>query len=288
MAQEKHEVLLRLRAIELLAYWEGRLVTNRLVSWFGISRQQASSDIKKYMAEYNTGSLVHDPGVKAYVTSPGFKPVLTKGWINEYLSLISGMSDDTAALILQPESIFAAVQLPERSVKPEVVREILQSCHQQSAVKIVYASMSNPDWHERVITPHTLIYTGFRWHVRAYCHKRKAFRDFLLSRILRTPKPDSAVGVSVEFDEDWQNTIDVTLLPNPLLSGKQQGLVEADYAMPEGHLTFNVRRALVHYTLQRYQAGITDSQINNPNAYPLVISPIDRQKVQGLLFGSEE
>ncbi|RLA53243.1 MAG: WYL domain-containing protein, partial [Gammaproteobacteria bacterium] len=41
MGAAKHEVLLRLRAIELLAYWEGRLVTNRLVAWFGISRQQA-------------------------------------------------------------------------------------------------------------------------------------------------------------------------------------------------------------------------------------------------------
>ena len=30
MGAEKHEVSLRLRAIELLAYWEGRLVTNRL------------------------------------------------------------------------------------------------------------------------------------------------------------------------------------------------------------------------------------------------------------------
>lgn len=66
MADEKHEVLLRLRAIELLAYWEGRLVTNRLMSWFGISRQQASSDIKRYISVHNPGSLYHDPGVKGY------------------------------------------------------------------------------------------------------------------------------------------------------------------------------------------------------------------------------
>lgn len=288
MTQEKHEVLLRLRAIELLAYWEGRLVTNRLVSWFGISRQQASSDIKKYIADYNPGSVFHDPGVKAYVAAPGFKPVMTKGWINEYLSLISGMTKDTATLILEPDSIFTAVQLPERSVKPEVVREVLKSCNQNDSVKIVYASMSNPDWHERIISPHTLIYTGFRWHVRAYCHNRKSFRDFLLSRILRAPAHDSAIGLGKNCDIDWQTTVDVTLVPNPLLLSKQQSLVEADYAMPDGRLTFNVRKALVHYTLHRYQAGITDEQIMNPSAYPLVVAPTDRKKVQGLLFGSEE
>ncbi len=87
MADEKHEVLLRLRAIELLAYWEGRLITNRLMAWFGISRQQASSDIKRYISVHNPDSLVHDPAVKGYVPRAGFQPVLTKGHINEYLDM---------------------------------------------------------------------------------------------------------------------------------------------------------------------------------------------------------
>jgi len=73
----KHEVLLRLKAIEILSYWEGRLVTNRLTDWFGISRQQASSDIKRYLSEHNPASLVHDPSVKAYIPKADFKPVLT-------------------------------------------------------------------------------------------------------------------------------------------------------------------------------------------------------------------
>ena len=59
MTIEKHEVLLRMRAIELLAYWEGRLVTNRLVGWFGVSRQQASADIKRYMEQEGRHPLAH-------------------------------------------------------------------------------------------------------------------------------------------------------------------------------------------------------------------------------------
>ena len=81
MGDEKHEVSLRLRAIELLAHWEGRLVTNRLVDWFGISRQQASADIKRYITNYNPDSLVHDLAVKAYAPKPGFRPVLTTGCV---------------------------------------------------------------------------------------------------------------------------------------------------------------------------------------------------------------
>lgn len=85
MTTDKHEVLLRMRAIELLAYWEGRLVTNRLMSWFGLSRQQASADIKRYNTLYNPDALIHDPSVKGYVPKASFQPVLTTAHINELM-----------------------------------------------------------------------------------------------------------------------------------------------------------------------------------------------------------
>ena len=90
MTADKHEVLLRMRAIELLAYWEGRLVTTRLMNWFGLSRQQASADIKRYNTLYNLDSLFHDPSVKGYVPKASFQPVLTTAHINEYLNMLSG------------------------------------------------------------------------------------------------------------------------------------------------------------------------------------------------------
>ncbi len=62
MTTDKHEVLLRMRAIELLAYWEGRLVTNRLMSWFGLSRQQASADIKRYKGKILSAKIFKQGG----------------------------------------------------------------------------------------------------------------------------------------------------------------------------------------------------------------------------------
>ncbi len=41
MATLKPDVTQRLKALELIALWQGRLVTNRLSDWYGISRQQA-------------------------------------------------------------------------------------------------------------------------------------------------------------------------------------------------------------------------------------------------------
>ena len=72
MAALKHEVLLRLRAIELIAYWEGRLITTQLMDWFGITRQQASSDINRYNSQFNPDCSSIVRRSKAMCRVPGF------------------------------------------------------------------------------------------------------------------------------------------------------------------------------------------------------------------------
>lgn len=285
MLNLKHEVLLRLRAIELIAFWEGRLVTTQLVEWFGITRQQASSDINRYNTEFNEGALIHNPAVKGYVPAAGFQPVLTAGHVNEYLEMLVSQGGQPMAQVLESHPGVATVQLPDRAIRPEVVREIVRACRAGTSLKILYASMSNPAPHERVISPHTLIYTGFRWHVRAWCHKREDFRDFLLSRIDRTPKPCDEEAPEAGNDCLWQERISLTLIPNLLLSDSQKALVERDFAMPEGRLQLTVRKALAHYTLQRFQAAITEDDASRVREHPLQLLPTDRRRLEPLLFG---
>ena len=284
---DKHEVVLRMRAIELLAYWEGRLITNRLMSWFGISRQQASSDIKRYNNYYNPRSLVHDPSVKAYVPIEGFQPVLTTAHINEYLNLISGIVSETHAIVAVPEKNLFAVQLPDRGVHPEILREVLRSCRVGTSLYINYASMNNPVWHERIISPHSLVYTGFRWHVRAYCHKNNQFRDFILSRIEGVPSLANVETVGSEHDIAWNEEISLHLLPNPHLNDAQKILVEKDFGMSDGVLKITVRKALAHYSLQRFQAAIYEEDIQDKFRYPLVLQRRDMNKVNSELFGAK-
>ena len=284
MTTDKHEVLLRMRAIELLAYWEGRLVTNRLMSWFGLSRQQASTDIKRYNTLYNPDALIHDPSVKGYVPKASFQPVLTTAHINEYLNMLSGLVSESHALIATPEPNLSAVQLPDRSVRPEVIREVLRACRTGSCLKIIYASMHQPQWHERMISPHTLVYTGFRWHVRAYCHQSKQFKDFLLSRIDRTPVVVVMDTVDPAQDQQWQEEIMLTLTPNSKLNPSQQALVEKDFGMPDGRLQISVKKALAHYILQRYQAAITLDEAQDALKYPLVLQATDIDKLSAYRF----
>jgi predicted DNA-binding transcriptional regulator YafY len=283
----KHQTLTRYRAIELIALWEGRLITAQLMDWFGITRQQASADINRYNKELNAQALLHSPSIKGYIPASGFKPVLSSGHINEYLELLTSNGSQPINLVLESQPGVAAVQLPERAVRPDVVRELVKACRNRASLKIAYSSMRNPEQHERVISPHTLIYSGFRWHVRAFCHKAQSYRDFLLSRISGTPQPSDEHTPSCGPDTAWDEQITLHMTPNQHLSEAQRAMVARDYAMTDGQLPITVRKALAHYTLQRYQAAITDEQCSRGAEHPIQLSPEDREQLLPYLFGSE-
>lgn len=280
----KPEILQRLAAIELIALWEGRLVTNRLTKWFGISRQQASSDIRRYLSEINPGSLIHDPAEKGYVPTARLHPALSSGQISEYLELLISKNQQPCAEIVEAYEGLQVVQLPERALKPEIVRELIRASQTGGSVKIIYSSMNNPQPHERIITPHSLVYSGFRWHVRAFCHARGAFRDFLISRIDRPPVSINIAVPVASQDTQWQEFVTLTLVPNELYSPAQKALIERDYAMAEGRLSITTRKALAMYSLQRYQAAITDEQCQRYREHPLQLFKADRKKIDLLRF----
>lgn len=282
----KYEVLLRLRTIELIALWEGRLITNQLSEWFGVSRQQASADINRYNSEINSDALIHDPSAKGYVPAQNFKPVLSTGHINEYMALLDNLNNQPMAQFLEGYNA-VSVQLPNRTVRPEVVRAAIKACRQQLQLSIHYSSMENPQPRQRIIAPHTLVYTGFRWHLRAWCYSREEFRDFLLSRIYFTPELKQNSNKTAEQDRLWHTNIQLRLIPNLLLNTDQRTLVAHDYAMDNEQLTLNTRQALAHYTLQRYQAAITTDEAKLFKQYPLQLHPDDREKLKPFSFNNQ-
>lgn len=287
MATLKPDVTQRLKALELIALWEGRLVTNRLSDWYGISRQQASADIKCYLGQVNPGALLYNATLRGYEPAPGFCPALSSGHINDYLLLLSSHGSEPMAQTMEAHPNIAAVQLPDRAVQPEIVRELLLACRNPVSLRIGYSSMSRPQPHQREIVPHTLVYTGFRWHIRAWCHDRGEFRDFVLSRIHGVPESTNTPIVETTEDLAWHALINFRLIANPHLDPAQQSLIARDYAMDKGALTIECRQALAHYSLQRYPAAVTPDQKNSPLAYPLIVHPNDMPQLQPVLFNSE-
>jgi predicted DNA-binding transcriptional regulator YafY len=246
------DLLLRYRFIETLVLWEGRLTTRHLCDTFGIGRQQASKDINNYIREVGPGNLEYDKFIKGYKPTPDFEPQVTQGLADEYLHLMARnneLMNVFEALSLNMANV-EVLSVPVRDVKPVVLRPIMLAARQQTRLDVDYVSLNHPDREGRIIVPHTLVYTGLRWHVRAWCEKNSEYRDFVLSRFRDIPDimDDSSHGV--DGDAQWNTFIDVRIVPDPRLSREQQEVVKADYGMDKGVLKVPTRARLAPYVLQ--------------------------------------
>lgn len=251
LSHSRWEVLLRYRTIEIIALWEGRLTTRHLIEMFGIGRQQASKDINNYKRSVAPDNLAYDTTLKGYYPTPQFAPKLTRGEVSEYLELVASHGELGQALseraFSQPTT--ETLQVPQRHVRPEILRPILQAIREHRRLEVDYVSLNHPDREGRIIVPHTLVWTGHRWHVRAWCEKNQDFRDFVLTRFRGEPELMDPSPHTGDNDQDWHTFATVELSPDPRLTPEQQAIVALDYHMSNQQLSITVRAKLVPYLL---------------------------------------
>ena len=278
------DLLLRYRFIETIALWEGRLTTRHLCDTFGIGRQQASKDINNYLREVGPGNLEYDKYLKGYKPTPGFLPRVTQGLADEYLHLMARnneLMNVFESLSLNMANVEVLSQ-PVRDVKPDVLRPIMQAARQQKRLDVDYVSINNPDREGRIIVPHTLVYTGLRWHVRAWCEKNQEYRDFVLSRFRDIPDimDDSPHGA--DGDAEWNEQVTLHITPDPRLSPDQQEVVQVDYGMENGVLKIPTRGKLVPYALKLLHID-AHRVLDDPMAQQIVVQ--NRDAIESWLFG---
>lgn len=241
----------RLEFIDFRLYWEGRVNRSDLVNFFGVSVPQASLDLAKYQ-ELAPQNAIYDRTEKAYVASEVFKPIIAASSAYAYLNQVLGLELG----ILQPNSSFlgvppsaSAVNDPSRRVTPSTLRAVLQAIRSRRTLEIKYQSMSRPEPTARTISPHAIAFDGFRWHIRAFCHERRDFLDFLFARVLEIVPGDSS-PIDPSTDLVWQREVEVIILPHPALTEGQRRAIELDYGMEGGQLVLKAREALLWYLLK--------------------------------------
>ncbi|CAI8987115.1 MULTISPECIES: helix-turn-helix transcriptional regulator [Pseudomonas] len=278
--QVRWDLALRYRLIETVAWWEGRLTTGHLIQSFGISRQQASKDINTYINEHAPKNLTYDKQIKGYVPSKVFKPLFIDDSASAYLHLL--YQNNARAPHIEGLALAYAhtkvLEVPDRSIKAEILRPLLKACREHLRLDIDYVSLNSPEPEGRTIAPHTLVYTGMRWHVRAYCEKNREYRDFVLSRLRGVPDMrEDETENGIDGDEVWNTEVAVIIKPDGRLNKAQQAIIEVDFGMTDGQLVVPSRRALVMYVLQRYQ--IDPKNLNpNPEAQQIVVANLKELK----------
>lgn len=273
------DTLLRYRLIETVALWEGRLTTNHLQDAFGIGRQQASKDINKYASEFAPNNLTYDAAQKGYCATKAFEPIFTQGVADEYLQMVGANAEFGAVFSVDsPVRKFTEVISPlNRDLRPNVLRPILRAAREGKRVEICYASLSTPVPEYRVIQPHSVVFTGIRWHVRAYCEHRQGYRDFVLSRISDEPEITLKGENGAEGDVDWQQRVELLIGPDPRLSPAQQAIIRQDFGMVRNRLAIATRGALVQYVLQQLQL-VEENPTSSPEAQQITLLNRDKLK----------
>lgn len=241
----------RLQFIDFRLQWGGRINRRDVTNFFKISVPQASTDIARY-AEVAPGNLEYDASSRTYVATPAFVPHYESSGAPQYLSQLLALerqilTSDQAFLAFRPP--MASVPLPCRTVEPKTLAFLLQAIAERAKLQIQYQSIARSEPQERFISPHAFGYDGVRWHVRAYCHLRKGFRDFVLGRIL-SPGAPVASEVDSSQDLEWHTNVDLILKPDDSLTLKQREGVEIDYGMTNGKVTVPCRQAMLFYTLR--------------------------------------
>ncbi|MCR8726682.1 helix-turn-helix transcriptional regulator [Frigidibacter sp. ROC022] len=264
----------RLEFIEFRLFWEGGINRADIIDQFGVSVPQASKDLTLY-EEKAPGNLRYDKSAKRYRASDAFKPVFLEPDASAYLAHLRTSATtldgpEESWLAAAPE--FDAMPVPHRSIDVSVLRELLTAIRESKSLEIRYQSMnpnrSAPEW--RRISPHALGNDGLRWHVRAFCHVDSKFKDFILSRCLKTRNPNIA-GASAADDILWNEHFTVELSPNPALSENQQAVIAHDYAMSGDSAKVPIRKALLYYFQKRLRLDVAD-KLDNPHEIPVVVA----------------
>ena len=275
MEQQKRRwgVEQRLEFIEFRAFWEGGLNRSDIMDYFGVSVPQASKDLSQYQ-ELAPENLRYDRSLKRYFPTDSFELKFLKPDADQYLAQLTSFAErdpsENESWLGNPPLV-ASMPVPHRRVEVAILRSILGAVRTPTSIEIFYQSMNpekpEPQW--RWITPKAFVSDGLRWHIRSFCHERQKYRDFLLSRCMKTRKLAEPLETQ-EGDTDWNELFDVVLVPNPDLSEEQQKVIAYDYEMTNGSIVLPVRRALLYYFKKRLRLDVAEA-LDEPKEAPVVV-----------------
>lgn len=277
----------RLEFLEFRLAWEGLIQRSHLVDFFGISLQQASADLNRYLAMAPT-NMEYDLRRRSYVRTKNFKPLFisrdSDAYLSPLLSVGIGLQNKDETFIgWWPD--LGSIPSFKRWIDPDVLFEVLSGIRYKRDLFVKYHSITRGEVMTRWLAPHALSFDGLRWFVRAYCHMRNMFRDFGLARLADVV--DQRAGqIDPTQDSAWNRFVKVQIAPHPRLSEGQKRIVEIDYGMSDGQKIIEIRGALLFYLLRRLGIEKEVQTIDsNPDVNQIVL--VNRKEVDEALKENE-
>ena len=277
----KWVTLQRLQYIELMAFYAGVITRSDIAKAFAISDAAATKDLKFY-SEIAPNNLIYKHSVFGFVPSDSFQeifadlsPIVTLPIFEANFIITSAPNADNHMFGIPTFGLTLPSRLPKKSVLAQITRSISG----KKKLKVSYHSLTEREGSsKRIIEPHSLINTGFRWHVRAYSEETFDFRDFVLSRFTNAKCLDADAESNELYDDDWVEIISLELAPHPKLNKEKQKSLLIDYSSNKDLINIKVRRSLIGYLLQQLSVDTTIDHSLNPNKYQLIV--VNREEIE--------
>lgn len=241
----------RLNFVARRLFWDGAINREDLISRFGVSANQATADLAR-LREAHPGALSYDTVAKTYRAHPDFTPAEANpsDLLREFRLIAEGhMAPSDSTLKFPPP--LALAELPERAVEPAVLRSVIHAIRANQAISARYVSFQRPGASRRTLSPHALVFDGFRWHIRAHDVGDDRFKDFVIAR-LSDVKVDGEQRAGSDDDAAWNHKIIMEIAPHPGLDRHQRAVIARDYGMKRQRLQVEVREAMLFYAKRRF------------------------------------
>ncbi len=242
----------RFEYIETQLQWGDGLTAAELGETFEISRQAAQKVITDYRTHF-PNQLFYDEKRKRHKPTETFESVLIREnpiYFLDYLrgkSLVKYYREDIEWSDLDVTDIDRLLR-PDLPVFP--IQVVLKALLHHQVVSIDYRKkdLGEGEPTERSISPNHLVYADNRYHLRAYCHRRNVYLDFVLTRILHAEIMEEQDWVSSDGDSDWNGFIDLYFVPNPDLPENVRASILRSYEdLKTGKRKIRCRKALAFY-----------------------------------------
>ena len=249
--QLKWDVRQRLILLETTLVMVGWIRVQAIMETFSISRAQGSKDFQIYQ-RLRPDNLSYNKSAKYYEVGTAFKPLLLTGKTSELLSIFHAPHTPNPPVLslsaYQPNS--AAINPLDREIDLAIFRLISCAAFNQRKIKVRYQSLTKTEPRELILSPHTLVFSGYRWHIRAYSDTHQQYRDFVLARITDLPEFVNESGEPDSADTDWHTQVAIIISVHPELPVNHKRVIAQDYGMVNEQLEIKIKGALVNYFLK--------------------------------------
>lgn len=244
----------RFAYIETELFWGGGLTAGQLARTFDISRQMAQKTINQYREQYPQ-HMHYVPERKRHEATNSFVPAFIRTTPLAFLDYLRGHALVGLYRYEQEWSDLDVVDV-DRHLRPDLdpdpAKIVLTALRCHKAVKIDYRKkdLEPGSISIRVISPNKLVFVDSRYHLRAYCHNKCRYLDFVLSRIAHA-EPVYDDWIPSDYDKEWNEFVELRFQPNSELPiSVHTAILNCYDNVVRGIRIIKCRKALAYYIIR--------------------------------------